>query len=150
MKHAMAWRSKACCQDIFRVNKRNTIQRQLVLDAVRELNIHATAEQAYEHVTNKHPSISRATVYRNLNQLAETGELLNIGNFYGSTHYDHNCHRHYHFVCEKCRRVYDMPSSIPDMSDYEMDGFEIKGHNLSFHGLCRDCALVHTELSVAP
>jgi len=71
-------------------NKRNTIQKQLVLDAVKELNIHATAEQVFEYVVKKHTSISKATVYRNLSQMAESGELLNIGSFYGSAHYDHN------------------------------------------------------------
>jgi len=125
-------------------NKRNTIQRQLVYDAVKGLNIHATAEQVYEHVVKNHPTISKATVYRNLNLLAEAGELLNIGNFYGTTHYDHNCHKHYHFMCEKCRKVYDIPALFPDMRDEiaNMDGFDIKGYNLNFHGLCRDCVTV--------
>jgi len=121
--------------------QRNTIQRQLTYDAVKELNIHATAEQVYEHITKKHPTVSRATVYRNLNQMSESGELLNIGSFYGATHYDHNCHHHYHFVCEACRRVFDMPLTTPTVPNKAsaLDGFEIKGHSLSFHGLCRDC-----------
>jgi len=121
--------------------KRNTIQQQLIWDAVEELNIHATAEQVYECVKKKHPSISKATVYRNLSQMADAGRLLNIGNFYGSTHYDHNCHEHYHFVCDECRRVFDVPVCFPRVSDEMagMDGFEIKGHNLCFYGLCPDC-----------
>jgi len=122
-------------------SKRNTIQRQAILDAVRELNIHATAEQVHEHVQKKHPSISKATVYRNLGQMSDTGELLNIGSFYGSAHYDHNCHKHYHFICEGCRRVFDINARLPDIFGEMtgMDGFEIKGHNLNFSGLCRDC-----------
>jgi len=122
-------------------SRRNTIQRQLIFDAVRELDIHATAEQAYEYVVKKHPTISKATVYRNLHHLSDAGELLNIGSFYGSIHYDHNCHKHYHFVCEECRRVFDVPASFPDICGElsDLDGFEIKGHHLSFNGLCRDC-----------
>ncbi|MDR2542378.1 MAG: transcriptional repressor [Treponema sp.] len=122
-------------------NKRNTIQRQLVFNAVKELNVHVTAEQVYEYVVKKHPSISRATVYRNLNQMSDAGELLNIGNFYGSTHYDHNCRKHHHFICEVCRQVFDVNVCIPGICDKitEMEGFEIKGHNLSFYGLCKSC-----------
>jgi len=71
------------------LEKRNTVQRQLIFDAVKELNIHATAEQVIEYLAKKHPSIGRATVYRNLNTMSESGELLRIGSFYGSTHYDH-------------------------------------------------------------
>ncbi|MCL2035710.1 MAG: transcriptional repressor [Oscillospiraceae bacterium] len=122
-------------------NKRNTIQRRLIFDALKELNIHATAEQVYEHVAAGHPSISKATVYRNLGQMSESGEIINIGSFYGSAHYDHRCHDHYHFICEKCKRVFDINSYFPEICSHitNADGFEIKSHNLSFSGLCREC-----------
>jgi len=122
-------------------SKRNTIQRQLIYNAVKELNIHATAEQVYEHVHKAQPSISKTTVYRNLSQMAESGELLNVGNFYGSTHYDHNCHEHYHFVCEDCRRVFDVDfdfSGILSKLD-NTDDHKITGFRLSFDGKCNEC-----------
>ena len=121
-------------------NKRNTIQKQLVYNAVKELDIHANAEQVYEYVVALHPSISKATVYRNLSQMAESGKLLNIGNFYGSTHYDHNCHDHYHFICEECKQVFDINSSFPEVNKLtEFEGLDIKSHNLSFFGTCSNC-----------
>ena len=120
--------------------QRKTLQRKLILEAVKELDIHATAEQVYEHIAEKHPTISKATVYRNLSQMAETGELLNIGVYYGSTHYDHNCHKHYHFVCEQCKRVFDVDNVLPEPKVAGMEGFVIKKHSLSFSGLCRECA----------
>jgi len=120
--------------------RRNTIQKQLVYNAVKELDIHANAEQVYEYVVAVHPSISKATVYRNLGQMVDSGELLNIGSFYGSAHYDHNCHDHYHFVCEDCKKVFDINASFPDINKMtDVDDLEIKNHNLSFTGLCGDC-----------
>ncbi|MCL2819237.1 MAG: transcriptional repressor [Oscillospiraceae bacterium] len=120
--------------------KRNTIQRQLVYNAVKELDIHANAEQVYEHIITVHPSISRATVYRNLNQLAESGELLNIGSFYGTTHYDHNANDHYHFICEKCKHIYDISNCFPEIKNLtQTNGLIIKSHNLSFFGICNEC-----------
>ena len=143
MKRVMAGHSKAYWSGTFNQlnGKRKTIQRDLILNAVRQLNIHATAEQVYEHIQKKHPSISRATVYRNLNQMSEAGGLLNIGNFYGAAHYDHNCHKHHHFVCEKCRRVFDVPVCISNLPHNiaGMDDFEIKDFHLNFFGLCRKC-----------
>jgi Fe2+ or Zn2+ uptake regulation protein len=122
--------------------KRNTIQRQLILAAVGELNIHATAEQVYEHISKDHPTISKATVYRNLSQMSGAGELQSIGSFGGSVHYDHNLSKHYHFICDKCGRVFDMDAFFPeiDMCAKDMNGYVIKGHNLTFSGLCPDCA----------
>ena len=121
--------------------KRNTIQRQLILDTIKELNTHATAEQIYDTVVQRHPSISKATVYRNLNQMVELAELLNIGTFYGSAHYDHNCHEHYHFVCEVCKRVFDVDGNFTGILDKVEDSEEycIKSFRISFSGLCRDC-----------
>lgn len=122
-------------------NKRNTIQRSLILDAVKELNTHATAEQVYECVVEKHPSISKTTVYRNLNQMSESGDLLNIGNFYGSTRYDHNCHEHCHFVCEDCKKVFDVEGDFSDIVSkaQSVSGFDVAGYRLHFYGLCQDC-----------
>ncbi len=121
--------------------KRNTIQRQLILDTVKKLDIHATAEQVYEYVSREHPTISKATVYRNLSQMAEAGELLNIGTFCGSAHYDHNLGKHYHFICEECERVFDVDDFFPEIDKriVQMEGFEIKSHSLTFSGLCPDC-----------
>jgi len=119
--------------------KRNTIQRRLILDAVKKLDIHATAEQVYDYVAAEYPSISKATVYRKLSQMAESAEILNIGSFHGAAHYDHNCHKHYHFICDTCKRIFDVDHYLPGIcaQNTAMDGFEIRG--LNFNGLCRDC-----------
>jgi len=121
--------------------KRNTVQRQLVLSAMEELNIHATAEQVYEHISKNHPTISKATVYRNLSQLTESGELLNIGCFDGSAHYDHQCHEHYHFMCNACKRIFDVEGDLSDISGRfkGTEEFNITGFSISFSGLCKSC-----------
>ena len=122
-------------------NKRNTIQRQIIFNAVRELDIHATAEQVVEHVAKEYPAIGRATVYRNLGRMAEAGELANIGTFNGSAHYDHNLHEHYHFICDECGQVFDINCYFEGICDQipDMEGFEIRKHNLNFSGLCKNC-----------
>jgi len=121
--------------------KRNTIQRQLILEAVKELNIHANAEQVVEYLSKKHPAIGRATVYRNLNSMSESGELLRAGNFYGTTHYDHNCHEHYHFICSSCKKIFDVEGNLNDVFERfrTTEGFDIMDCNISFSGLCWEC-----------
>jgi len=121
--------------------KRNTIQRQLILDALKELDIHATAEQVFDYVARKYPSISKATVYRNLGRMSESGDVVNIGSFYGSARYDHNRHEHYHFVCETCKRVFDVNGGFDDIFDRikDINGFDISSCSVSLRGLCRDC-----------
>ena len=124
--------------------KRNTIQRQLIYNAVQELNSHATAEQVVEYLAEKHPTIGRATVYRNLSYMSETGELLKLCNFYNATHYDHVCQEHYHFICNSCKRIFDVTDTDSNLSNVTQfvrntNGFDIVDCNISFSGLCWEC-----------
>ena len=125
--------------------KRNTVQRQLIIDAVKKLDIHATAEQVYGYIVIKYPSIGRATVYRNLSQMSKSGALLKVRGCQGSAHYDHNCHEHHHFVCSNCRRVIDVEKDFSDVFDRARRtlDFDISGYSISFSGLCRKCKEKH-------
>jgi Fur family transcriptional regulator, peroxide stress response regulator len=57
---------------------RNTAQRMKILHYVQNTHSHPTAEEVYEYVKEDMPSISLATVYRNLNLLAEQGVVVKI------------------------------------------------------------------------
>lgn len=59
-------------------NTRNTIQKQVILNAVRELKNHPTSEEVYNHIKPNFPSISLGTVYRNLNLLSENKDIQKI------------------------------------------------------------------------
>ena len=124
------------------MTKRNTIQRALVLDAVRALRCHATADEVYDAVVTQHPSISRGTVYRNLLWLSDAGEIRKLAMPSGADRYDHQCHAHYHARCVRCGRVFDVAMAY--MTDLESriddaDGFEFTGHDVIFSGKCPEC-----------
>uniref|UniRef100_UPI003FED6258 Fur family transcriptional regulator n=1 Tax=Candidatus Fimivicinus sp. TaxID=3056640 RepID=UPI003FED6258 len=122
--------------------KRNTIQRALVLEAVNKLRCHATADEIYHVIVNEHPHISRGTVYRNLNQLSESGEIRKLEIPGGADRFDHRCHDHYHARCLKCGQVFDVEMEyIKDLEKKIKDthGFEFSGHDIMFKGICPEC-----------
>lgn len=122
--------------------KRNTVQRDLVLEAVKALRSHATAEEVYRAVVREHPRVARGTVYRNLNQLAAEGEIQKLEMPEGPDRFDHRTHRHYHAKCARCGRVLDVEMDyLADLAGLVKDahGFSIEGHNLVFTGLCSAC-----------
>ena len=82
--------------------KRNTIQRQLVIAAVRFLADHPTADEVYERITMEYPDISKGTVYRNLNSLVESGLLNKVSVPSGADRFDHMLTKHYHIKCSHC------------------------------------------------
>ena len=55
------------------MKNRNTLQRRLVLETVRRMRNHPTAEEIYLAIAAENPLISEATVYRNLKLLSEQG-----------------------------------------------------------------------------
>ena len=126
------------------MNKRNTVQRSLVIETVRELRCHATADEVYGAITKKHPSISRGTVYRNLTLLSDIGEIRKMAMPSGADRYDHLCHEHYHVRCIKCGRVFDVEMEyMADLESKVKDshGFELTGHDVVFRGKCPECNL---------
>lgn len=121
---------------------RNTTQRSVILEAVKELKCHATADEVYNLIIKKFPNISRGTVYRNLNYLSGIGEIHKIEMPGGADRYDHKCSEHYHAKCIKCGRVFDVDMDfIEDLEQNIKDtnGFTFTGHNIIFNGICHEC-----------
>lgn len=122
--------------------KRNTIQRTLVLEAVNKLKCHATADEIYDTIVEKHPNISRATVYRNLSLLSDMGEIHKIEVPGGADRFDHLCHDHCHVRCVQCGRVFDVDMDYLtglERNIKDTHGFAFTGYDILFRGICPDC-----------
>lgn len=122
--------------------KRNTIQRALVLEAVNKLKNHATADEIYQEIVKDHPSIGRATVYRNLNLLSETGEIRKIEIPGGADRFDHISADHCHIKCEKCGRLFDVDMDYIfglEKNVRDDHGFTFLGYDIIFRGICPAC-----------
>lgn len=117
-------------------------QREQILETLKNNCIHPTAEQVYALVKPEMPSISLATVYRNLNQLAENGVIGKIEGLDGTARFDYCREQHYHFICTKCNKVYDVPYNIaPEVADKvrEQTGLKVDSYEVSLKGICPDC-----------
>lgn len=124
------------------MSERNTIQRSLVLEAVNAMHCHATADEVYAYIAKEHPSISRGTVYRNLNRLAESGDIRKLEIPGEADRYDHICGKHYHLKCVVCRSIFDVDMEyINDLESgvKNRQGFDLLGYDLYFKGVCPQC-----------
>lgn len=121
---------------------RNTIQREIVLDAVNSLQFHPTPEEIVEFVNKRYPNISRSTVYRNLNILEQSGVILRVRIPNAADRFDFNVTNHYHIVCEKCGRVDDLEMPYLDNLNSNIinsNGYSVNSHSIVFFGECPDC-----------
>jgi len=121
---------------------RNTIQRSMVLDAVRRLHSHPTADEIYAEVSKICPSIGRATVYRNLQYLCEQGEIKRREIPGSPDRYDHITSDHYHARCTLCGKLMDLDMEyVSSLQEAVKDahGFILTGHTIIFDGICPEC-----------
>ncbi len=121
--------------------RKNTKQRQLILEAVRSRADHPSADEIYLDVRERDSRISRGTVYRNLSILAESGEITHV-KVPSADRYDLRREKHYHLFCTRCGAVYDAP--MPYQEEYDLSveaatGFRIQRHRTIFEGLCAGC-----------
>ena len=124
------------------MQRRNTVQKEFVLNAVQSLKCHATADKVYSFIKADHPNVSKTTVYRNLNLLAEDGLIRKIQIPGEADRFDHNTYDHYHVRCLKCGKVFDVDMAVvPDMESRINDkrGFVFLGCDVVFKGICPEC-----------
>ena len=121
--------------------RRETKQRQMVLQAVQARTDHPTADRILSDVHKLDPKISHGTVYRNLNLLCEDGLLCHV-RVPGADRYDLRTDLHYHMFCVRCKKVSDAPHPYKPYLDEEIakqSGYKIIRHRLIFEGVCPDC-----------
>lgn len=117
-------------------------QRESIKQYLDVHRTHPTAEMVYSDMKKDFPNISLGTVYRNLNLLADMGEILRLSDGNGPDRFDGNTSPHYHFTCTSCNRVLDLemkPSAqLEKKANASFDGI-ITNHTTHFFGLCPEC-----------
>lgn len=119
---------------------RDTQPRRSVVQAIAEKERHFTAEELRQEL----PRVGRATVYRSLKILVESGALCRVLLEDGQLRYQlsHRGH-HHHLLCVQCGVSEDlMGCDIEDQLKGVADAhrFEMSGHWLEVYGKCRSCS----------
>lgn len=86
------------------------------------------------------PAIGLATVYRNIKQLMEAGEVQAVDLPGEATRYELSGHaHHHHFRCTSCHRVFNVPGCPGNMQRIAPEGFVVEHHEMTLYGTCSDC-----------
>jgi Fur family transcriptional regulator, ferric uptake regulator len=123
-------------------SSRTTKQRQVILEELRKVFTHPTADEVYDLVRSRLPRISLGTVYRNLEMLAAHGLIQKVETGGSQRRFDGNPMPHYHIRCVGCGKMDDIPGkAIQSIDDaiQELSDYQILGHRLEFRGLCPKC-----------
>ena len=117
-------------------------KRDAILAKLRSTKTHPTAEWIYLQLKQDIPELSLATVYRNLNQFREEGEILSVGTVAGQERFDGDTASHVHFVCKSCQSVsdVDMPAEYDGtLVKLKQLGHQVESTSVVMHGQCKTC-----------
>jgi Fur family peroxide stress response transcriptional regulator len=119
-----------------------TVQRRIILQVVLERDDHPTAGDVLKAVKEQIPGISRTTVYRVLDTLAQWGVVRRLQHAGTAARFDGKTQRHHHLVCNKCHKVFDVQDPKLDqlrVSHIEAEGFEVEDFSVHLMGTCEAC-----------
>ncbi|MEC3996059.1 Fur family transcriptional regulator [Actinacidiphila sp. DG2A-62] len=123
---------------------RLTAQRRVVAEVLDGHHVHLTADEVHARASQRLPEISRATVYNTLGELVSLGEVIEVATDGRARRYDPNARRpHQHLVCSGCGTIRDVhPEGDPlaDLPAAERFGFTVSTAEVTYRGLCPDCA----------
>ena len=119
-------------------------QREIILEYLRSVKTHPTAETVYEEVKKEDKKISLGTVYRNLDKLSDIGLIQRIKMANQKDRFDGDVSLHYHGKCIKCNNVIDI--FLKENIDLSIDehvknetNINVVSHDIIFNVICPNC-----------
>lgn len=121
-----------------RVTRQKTLIQKVIVEAGRPLSPAEILEAGQREI----PSLSIATVYRNLRDLQQDGVIKSVplpgdSPRYESHHGDD--HHHHHFQCNRCQKVFDIHGCPGGLERMAPEGFAVDRHEVTLYGLCAEC-----------
>ncbi|WP_180673970.1 transcriptional repressor [Helicobacter sp. 13S00482-2] len=122
-------------------NLKVTPQRMAILREIHK-NGHITVDDIYENIRIDYPSISLATVYKNIAALYEVNILREIKAPAQKQRYELSYDHHLHVACERCGKLEDIRVDVSDISQQcsKMTGYILHDASAVFIGVCPECA----------
>ena len=121
-----------------------TFQRMNILEVI-EKNGHMSVDDIYEEVIKVHPSLSLATIYKNIILMMEKGVLVEVPIAGKKSKYELAKIDHMHLICTECGEVEDR--SCLDSTDkilYELtkqEHFKLSKRQINLYGVCEKCQM---------
>jgi Fur family transcriptional regulator, peroxide stress response regulator len=123
------------------IEERETVQKKAIIEYLKGVKTHPTAEAVLEQVQKKIPCISQGTVYRVLKSFEEKGEIQVIDTK-NAVHFDADVSDHAHFICEKCGQVFDVVNECFKcgiLKNKKTKVGKINKFKINFYGICKKC-----------
>ena len=129
------------CETLLRDNSIKVTPQRLSI--VEELSgrVHMSVDELYEAIKMKFPSISLATVYKNINAMLEKDFILEVKIPNQKSKYELAKESHSHVMCEECGKVEDIILDLEGIAEKaaNLTEYKINDDALILSGICPMC-----------
>ena len=125
-----------------------TRQRLAIFEALAGSRAHPSAEELHALVKRTLPSLSLATVYKNLDTLRVLGAVGDVNPLHVRGRYEAVLPgtgagmAHHHLVCTECHKILDLPAGLwpePKVGPGAVMGFAVRAVRVQVEGICGEC-----------
>lgn len=124
-----------------------THQRQVIYEVLSTVDGHPSPEEVYARVKRRIPSISLATVYKNLHLFIDSGIFQQVSLHHGSMRVETNQTPHHHLLCTQCKAILDIEPEVLGLAETPRQlpgGFRMERLTVDVLGVCADCQAFDT------
>lgn len=117
-------------------------QRDAIQTYLKNVKTHPTADTVYNELRKTYPDLSLGTVYRNLEKLSNSGNIIRLKGFGHKDRFDGNTKTHYHAKCIYCGEITDIFIEYLNIIDNEVSSSlkcDVLSHDLKFNIICSNC-----------
>ena len=115
-----------------------TIQRTSILKSIDQAG-HINIDEIYEDVKELHPTLSLATIYKNIILMKEKNVIVEVPMNGQKSKYELSKEEHIHLICQKCGKIQDTEIRPETKEALVVKNFQLKSSKINLYGVCQSC-----------
>jgi Fur family ferric uptake transcriptional regulator/Fur family peroxide stress response transcriptional regulator len=121
-----------------------TFQRMTILSVIDKFG-HVSIDEIYEEVKKTHPTLSLATVYKNILNMVSHNVLIEVPIAGQKSRYELKKPDHIHLICTNCDLMVDLDPNLAIQSTLaeiaQREDFKVSSTQINIYGICSKCSL---------
>jgi len=115
-----------------------TIQRTSILQTIDHAG-HISIDDIYENVKKQYPTLSLATIYKNIIMMQENNVIVEVPMNREKSKYELKKEEHMHLICERCGEIKDTKITPQTKEVLVIENFQVQSSQINLFGLCQQC-----------
>ena len=115
-----------------------TIQRTSILRSIDRAG-HINIDDIYEHLKEEYPTLSLATIYKNIIVMQESNVIIEVPMNGQKSKYELKKDDHIHLICQVCGEIQDREITPQTKETLVIENFQLSSSQINLYGQCQQC-----------